>query len=220
MSKVTLVIGNRNYSSWSFRAWLCLRKCDVDFDERVLPLDTPEFEQEIGAYSPSRKVPVLLDDELCVWDSLAICEYANERFANGRLWPEDASSRGLGRCMAAEMHSGYPNLRAQLPMNFRAVNRRLAIDPAVRSELDRIYDLWADALTCHADQGPWLLGDFSIADAMFAPVVIRLGNYGVTVPDVIEPYVQQLLSDPDVQLWREQAAQESWIVEQDEAGEG
>jgi glutathione S-transferase len=218
MIKVQLVIGNRNYSSWSFRAWLCLRKSGVQFDEVLLPLDTPEFEEKIGDYSPSRRVPVLWDDGQCIWDSLAICEYANERFAKGALWPADTYSRGFGRCLVSEMHSGLPDLRNKMPMNCRAENRSVELDAGLRCDIDRVLSLWGDSLTCHSDKGPWLLGDFSIADAMFAPVVMRFRSYGVEVPEDIQPYCAQVFSDPDVQLWREQALQESWIVEADEAG--
>ena len=218
MAELKLVMGNRNYSSWSYRAWLCLRKCEVEFEEVVLPLDTPEFQARIGEFSPTGKVPVLLHEGHCIWDSLAICEYANERFAAGRLWPQDHASRALGRSMVAEMHSGFNGLRSDLPMNFRAENRTVEISPGTRSDIDRVFALWQDSLTRHADDGPWLLGAFSIADAMFAPVVIRLGNYGISVPDTLCAYVEQHWSDPDVQRWAELAALETWVVEQDEAG--
>lgn len=219
MAEVKLVIGNRNYSSWSYRAWLCLRKCGVGFEDIVLPLDTPEFFKRIAELSPTGKVPALWHGERCVWDSLAICEYANEQFADGRLWPEDAGSRALGRSMAAEMHSGFPDLRNTMPMNFRAKNRSVDVTAATQSDIDRIFTLWSESLARHAAIGPWLLGEFSVVDAMFAPVVIRLGNYGVPVPDQLGDYVRQHWSDPDVQLWAELAAQETWVVEADEAGE-
>jgi glutathione S-transferase len=218
MSNVQLVIGNKNYSSWSFRAWLCLRKSGTDFDELLLPLDTDEFEEKIGDFSPTRKVPVLWDDGLCIWDSLAICEYANERFANGALWPSDTYSRSLGRSMVSEMHGGLTELRNKLPMNCRASERVVELDRALQADIDRVFSLWGDSLTCHVDKGPWLLGEFSIADAMFAPVVMRLRSYVVPVPDDIQRYCEHVLSDPDVQLWLEGAGQESWIVEADEAG--
>jgi glutathione S-transferase len=218
MNKVQLVIGNKNYSSWSFRAWLCLRKSGADFDEVLLPLDTAEFEEKIGDYSPTRRVPVLWDDGQCIWDSLAICEYANERFANGELWPSDTYSRGLGRSMVSEMHGGLTELRNKLPMNCRASARVVELDRALQTDIDRVFSLWGDSLTCHGDKGPWLLGKFSIADAMFAPVVMRLRSYVVPVPEDIQRYCEHVILDSDVQLWLEGALQESWIVEADEAG--
>jgi glutathione S-transferase len=218
MNKVQLVIGNKNYSSWSFRAWLCLRKSGAQFDELLLPLDTPEFEEKIGDYSPSRRVPALWDDGQCIWDSLAICEYVNERFAGGSLWPEDPLRRGLGRAMAAEMHSGFPQLRNKLPMNCRASNRIVEMDANLQADIDRVFALWGDSRVCHADKGSWLLGEFSIADAMFAPVVLRLGSYDIPVPEDIQIYCEHLRADPDVQLWIDAALKEPWVVAADEAG--
>jgi glutathione S-transferase len=218
MNKVQLVIGNQNYSSWSFRAWLCLAKSGAQFDTVVLPLDTPEFAEKIAEYSPTRRVPVLWDDGQCIWESLAICEYVNERFADGDLWPSDTYSRGLGRCMVAEMHSGLLALRSQMPMNCRATNRRVVIDSALQADIDRIFSLWGDSLACHSDKGPWLLGNFSIADAMFAPVVMRLRTYNVEIPADILPYYEQVLSDPEVVRWLDAALRETWVVEADEAG--
>jgi glutathione S-transferase len=218
MNKVQLVIGNKNYSSWSLRAWFCLRKSGASFDEVLLPLDTPEFAERIGDFSPTRRVPVLWDDGQCVWDSLAICEYVNDRFAHGRLWPEDIYSRGLGRAMAAEMHGGFFQLRDKLPMNCRVDNRFVERDSALQADIDRVFSLWGDSLACHGDKGPWLLGDVSIADAMFAPVVMRLRSYAITVPDDIKPYCDHVLADPDVKDWLEGALKETWIVEADEAG--
>ena len=219
MAPITLVLGNRTYSSWSYRAWLCLRKSGVEFEDTVLPLDTPEFSARIGDLSPTRRVPVLWHGDLCIWDSLAICEYINEQFADGRLWPADPADRALGRCMAAEMHSGFPDLRTDMPMNFRAHGRRIEITQNTRADIDRVFALWTDSLGQHAQKGPWLLGEYSIADAMFAPVVVRLRNYGVDVPAHLEPYVQQHRGRSGTRVCgRISAAAETWVVEQDEAG--
>ena len=128
MAEIRLVIGNKNYSSWSLRAWLCLRKCDVDFEEILIPLDTPEFKARISDYSPTGRVPVLWHEGREIWDSLAICEYANEAFAGGRLWPDNLASRGLGRSMVAEMHSGFMFLRSKMPMNCRALDRHVPMN--------------------------------------------------------------------------------------------
>jgi len=214
---IQLVTGNKNYSSWSLRAWLCLRKCDIDFEEILIPLDTPEFKERIGAYSPTGRVPILLHDGLAIWDSLAICEYANDRFADGHLWPVDPARRGLGRSMVAEMHSGFMDLRNKMPMNCRA-RRYVPIDDGLRRDINRICSLWESALTGHNEAGSWLLGEFSIADAMFAPVVMRFQNYGVETPEMVKRYCAHVLSDADMQAWVEEALKESWIVEADEAG--
>lgn len=211
-------MGNKNYSSWSLRAWLCLRKSGIAFEEIVLPLDSAEFKERIGEYSPTRRVPVLWDDGQCIWDSLAICEYANDNFAKGGLWPSDSYSRGWGRAIAAEMHSGFGDLRSKLPMNCRTDNRSVEIDDALQSDIDRIFSLWGDSLTSHSDDGPWLLGQFSIADAMFAPVVIRFKNYGISLPPDISAYCDHVLEDIDIVHWCEQARLETWVVEDDEAG--
>ncbi len=218
MSEVRLVIGNKNYSSWSLRAWLCLRKCGVNFEEVLLPLDTPEFQQRIIEHSPSGRVPVLWHGGRPVWDSLAICEYANETFAGGRLWPTDLSIRGLGRSMVAEMHSSFMSLRNELPMNCRALNRHVPMSESLQGDIGRVCSLWMSALSAHKNTGPWLLGDFSIADAMFAPVVMRFRNYGVQLPEPVQVYCDHLLSDIDMQAWIEEALKETWIVEADEAG--
>lgn len=218
MVKTQLVIGNCRYSSWSLRAWFCLRKSGAPFEEVLLPLDTPEFAERIAEFSPTGRVPVLWDDGQCIWDSLAICEYINERFANGALWPEDLYSRGLGRSMVAEMHAGFPELRNRMPMNFSARNRAVPMDEALTADIERMFTLWADSLACHSDKGPWLLGDVSIADAMFAPVVVRFSNYGVALPADVAAYCDHVLADEDMQAWREKAAEEPWRVEADEAG--
>ena len=219
MSALKLVIGNRNYSSWSLRAWLALKKSGAEFESVVIPLDTPEFRERIDNYSPTGRVPVLWHDGQCIWDSLAIGEYVNEQFAGGSLWPPDASSRGLGRAMAAEMHSGFADLREKMPMNCRAVHRRVPMDDALQTDIDRVWEAWSLALSRHRDIGPWLLGNYSLVDAMFAPVVLRFQTYGVEPPSGIRPYCTQVLEDPDLHEWIEAALQENWIIEQDEAGE-
>ena len=149
----TLVIGNKNYSSWSLRPWLLLRHGGVAFAEVLLPLDTPEFEREVGKWSPTRRVPVLHDQGRVVWDSLAICEYANERWLGGRGWPADLARRAVARCAAAEMHSGFGALRGQLPMNVRRVPRERHWDEAAQRDIDRVQALWRELRGAAAGQG-------------------------------------------------------------------
>jgi glutathione S-transferase len=211
-----LVCGNRNYSSWSLRAWLCLRKAGVDFETRVLPMDTAEFAAQIGALSPTRRVPVLHLGSERIWDSLAIAETVSERFAGGRLWPADMPLRALGRAMAAEMHAGFGALREALPMNCRARDRHLPIPERVLRDIDRIVALWRQALD--ASGGPWLLGEWSIADAMYAPVVLRFRAYIVALPPDARAYCAHWLQDPDLQTWCALAAEEPWVIEHEEVG--
>jgi glutathione S-transferase len=214
-----LVIGNRNYSSWSLRPWLALRKSGVVFDTEMVPLDTPEFEQRIAALSPSRRVPALWHQGQCTWDSLAICETVNELWAGLALWPEDPQARALGRSMAAEMHSGFAVLRNEMPMNIRAHGRAVADSDALQADIERVQDLWCQARERFAHEGPWLLGQYSLADAMYAPVVLRFRTYQVPGPEPVRVYCQQVLSDPDLHEWMREAQAETQRVEADEAGE-
>ncbi len=204
-----LVIGDKNLSSWSLRPWLLLRHFGVPFEELRLPLDTPEFEARIGQYSPSRRVPVLHHGDLVVWDSLAICEYANETFLGGRGWPAEARARATARSVSAEMHSGFAQLRAQLPMNCRKRVTGFVPGPEAQRDLDRVTAIWRDCRARHAAAGPYLFGAFSIADAMYAPVVLRLQSYGVPVGEVEQNYAQGLLALPALGEWLAAAERET-----------
>ncbi len=216
MGKPVLVIGNRNYSSWSLRGWLAMRKAGADFEELRLPLDTDEFAERIPDLSPTGRVPVLRDEGLVVWDSLAIAEYANERWAGGRLMPADSAARAEARAMMAEMHSGFLELRARMPMNCRAEQRRVPVDDALQADIDRVCSLWATCLDEHG--GPWLFGGFSLADVMYVPVAIRFRNYQVELPAAAHAYMATVFADPDVKSWVELGRAEPEIVEADEAG--
>ena len=218
MALPVLVIGNKNYSSWSLRAWLALRKSGADFEEHWLPLDTPEFDRVIGELSPTRRVPVLRDGDTCIWDSLAIGEYANERWAGGRLLPADLGARGRARSLCAEMHSGFEALRSAMPMNCRARGRKVPMTPELQSDIDRVIELWNEARTGSGEIGPWLLGEFSLADAMYAPVVLRFRTYGVEVPELVGAYMETMLADSDIKEWVAAGEAETEIVEADEAG--
>jgi glutathione S-transferase len=218
MSQAVLVIGNKNYSSWSLRAWLVMRKTQVAFQERRLPLDTVVFADEIGDYSPTSKVPVLWDEALCIWDSLAIAEYANERWAEGKLWPQQRGERAQARAISAEMHAGFPLLRARMPMNCRARERQVTIDAGLELEISRILSIWHECRQNAGDSGPWLYGEFSIADAMFAPVALRFHTYGIDMPAVARDFVETIMQDTDVAQWMLAAAEEIEVVEADEAG--
>jgi glutathione S-transferase len=211
-----LIMGNKNYSSWSLRPWLLLKHLGLEFAERVLPLDTPDFEREVGATSPSRRVPVLRHGELLVWDSLAICEYACE--LAGRGWPAARDARAVARAACAEMHSGFSRLRSQWPMNARATGRTTPPDSERAADIARIENLWAECRSRFGAGGPWLFGEFSVADAMYAPVVLRLRTYGQPVRDDTARYMATVLADVHLGNWLAAAAAESWVIEASEIG--
>jgi glutathione S-transferase len=211
----TLVIGNRNYSSWSLRPWLLLRVAGVAFDEVVLPLDTPQFAARIAAYGAAGRVPVLVDGDATVWDSLAICEYANERWLDGAGWPAARVPRALARSAAAEMHSGFAALRTQMPMNVRRRPDAYRWDAAADADIGRVLALWR-SLRARAADGPFLLGAFGIVDAMFAPVCVRLRGYGVVVDDAAADYMATVFALPAFKEWEAAAIAEPAVIAADE----
>ncbi len=215
--ETTLVIGNKNYSSWSLRPWLLLRNAGVGFAEVLLPLDTPEFEREVGRWSPTRRVPVLHDQGRVVWDSLAICEYANERWLAGGGWPAGLDARTAARCAAAEMHSGFQALRGQLPMNLRRTPRAPHWDAAASRDIERVQALWRQLREAFGAGGDFLCGGFGIVDAMFAPVCVRFRAYGVPMDAVATAYCDAIYALPAFREWQAAAAKETLRVEADEA---
>lgn len=216
MTRPVLHIGNRNYSSWSLRAWICLRHLGIDFDTRLLPLGTPEFRTGIAALDVAGRVPVLVHGNVRIWDSLAICEYASE-LSGGRGWPQAPEMRALARSVSAEMHSGFHALRSQMPMNIRA-RRRVPMTPELEADIRRIDLSWSRARGRHATSGPWLFGIYSIADAMYTPVALRLATYGIELSPAAAAYRDTVLSDPLLDEWITAARAEEWVVPEDEAG--
>jgi glutathione S-transferase len=216
MSDLILVIGNKNYSSWSLRPWILMTQLGVPFQEKLIQLDTPEFKDEVAEWGPSGRVPVLRDGELTVWDSLAICEYIAE--ITGRGWPKDKAARAVARSVSAEMHSGFTNLRMEWPMNARARNRRMPMTPGLEADVDRIEEIWIDCRRHFGAGGPWLFGEYSIADAMFAPVVLRFNTYGAQVSDTARWYIATALESPALQSWVRAAKEEPWVLEDSEVG--
>lgn len=217
MSELTLAIGNKNYSSWSLRPWLLMKHLGVDFREHLIQLSVDATRGEIDKQGPSGKVPVLRDGELCVWDSLAICEYIAE--LRGAGWPTDAAARAVARSVAAEMHSGFIDLRSQWPMNARARDRRTPMTPTLEADIKRVDDLWADCRRRFgAGKGPWLFGEFSVADAMYAPVVLRFNTYGAQVSPTAREYMNTVLEDRYVKEWVRAAEQEPWIIPSEDVG--
>ncbi len=211
-----IVIGNKNYSSWSLRAWLALAATGADFEEIVIPLDTPDTKAEIARHTGSGRVPVLLDDGVTVWDSLAIIEYLAERYPEAGLWSADPTIRAHQRCICAEMHSGFAALRHYYPMNIRrSVDDRPAT-PEVQADIDRICFLWREALEESSGEGPYLFGGFSAEDAMFAPVVSRFETYNVPVGDLERGYMDAILTNPLFERWAQAAKQETWTIESEE----
>jgi glutathione S-transferase len=197
---LTLVIGDKNYSSWSLRPWLVLRAFGVAFDEVRLPLDTPEFATGIARWSPSGRVPVLHRGDLVVWDSLAIAEYINEAFLDGRGWPADIAQRAVARAVSAEMHSGFQALRSQLPLNCRKRAKNFVPSAEAKRDIARIAALWREC-RASARGGEFLFGAFSIADAMYAPVVLRFQTYGIALSDVERRYADAILALPAIREW-------------------
>lgn len=198
---LTLVIGNKNLSSWSLRPWLLLRQFDIAFEERMLLLDTPRFEAEIATWSPNRRVPALHDDGLLVWDSLAICEYVNETFLEGRGWPDDAALRAQARSAVAEMHSGFAALRRQLPMDCARTPDGMRWDEDATRDIARIQALWRMLKSAHGRDGEFLCGGFGIVDAMFAPVAVRFAGYGVEMDDTARAFVDAIYALPAFREW-------------------
>ena len=209
----TLIIGNKNYSSWSLRPWLLMTEAGIPFKEVRLSLFTASFATEVGRHSPAGRVPVLVDHEagdLAVWDTLAIAEYLAERFPDKHLWPEAAADRARARSICAEMHSGFSTLRQAMPMNISADLSGLGWSIGVQDDVDRLVAMWRELLQRHG--GPLLFGRFTIADAFFAPVMSRLKTYGVALPDDIAAYRDAVLALPGMVAWSQAAAAENeWL---------
>jgi glutathione S-transferase len=213
-----LIIGNKNYSSWSLRPWLLLKAHNMKFGELRIPLNEPDSSELLKKYNPAGKVPALHDGDLIVWDSLAICEYVSEKYLAGKGWPRELNDRAEARAVSAEMHSGFHSLRSQMPMNCRAEKRQVENTPALLNDILRLEQIWGDLRQRHSEIGPWLFGQFTIADCMFAPVAFRFNTYGVTCSTLANLYVKQLLQHPMMHLWREQARAETETIRDGEVG--
>jgi glutathione S-transferase len=212
------IIGNKNYTSWSLRAWLLLREAGIDFEEYRIVLDVESTAAQLAEHSPSATVPVLELGELVVWDSIAFAETVAERWPDAQLWPADADARAFARSICAEMHSGFVQIRRCMPMNCRAMGRKVPLPDELTTEIDRIIEIWS---ICHrrynGDNG-WLFGDFSVADAMFAPVVLRFRTYGINLPESALHYPRRLLESKAMQDWLAAAETETEVIELDEKG--
>ncbi len=213
-----LIIGNKNYSSWSLRPWLLLSHFNLAFEEIRIPLDSPEFTTTLSQYSAAGKVPVLQDKGVEIWDSLAICEYVSEQYLSGKGWPVDPLARAQARSASAEMHSSFMAIRSSMPMNCRS-SRVITISPEMRMEIDRVDQLWSQLRNNYGTNGDFLFGEFSIADCMFAPMASRFNTYRPELSETSQNYVKSVINNPAMQQWYTQAAQETEVLEREEAGQ-
>lgn len=212
-----LTLGNKNYSSWSLRPWLLLKHFDIGFTEDVVPLCTTTTQQTLMSLSGSSKVPVLKDKAITVWDSLAICEHINDHYLNGKGWPEVSTMRSLARSYASEMHSGFTNLRNEMPMNCRAKGIKIKMTQGLENDIQRINELWSIENGSNRSEG-WLFGEFSIVDCMFAPVAFRFETYGVSLNETATIYKNKLLQHTAMQEWLAQSNVEPYVIQKAELG--
>ncbi len=209
-----LVIGNKNYSSWSLRPWFLMKVLNVEFEEQWVSLNNDNLRQALGEFSPSSRVPVLFDGDFAVWDTLAICEYLNEKYLGGDGWPQDIEERTRARSIVCEMHSGFTAVRGELPMNIRA-KRKVNLSQAALNDIQRIDDIWSAA----NEHSGWLFESFSITDAFFAPVALRFAGYNISISERAKQYQQKILNHPALQQWLIDAKAETEVMASDEAGE-
>jgi glutathione S-transferase len=209
-----LIIGNKNYSSWSFRPWIGMKAVGIAFEERVISLNDPEFKRAIAPVSQNGKVPALDDDGVHVWESLAILEYLAEKFPHAGLWPADPSARAHARAVAAEMHGGFAALRGECPMNFWRPVKRRELSADTLADVARIDAMWSECRLRYG--GPFLFGAFGAADAMYAPVVSRFYTYAVEVGERSRAYMDAVMALPAWREWKEAALKEPWILPYDE----
>jgi glutathione S-transferase len=212
VSQFTVIMGNKNYSSWSMRPWLVLKHLGLPFDEIVVPLYHGDYRRHLLRYSPSVKVPVLKHGEYAVWDSLAICEYLSDIFPDRHLWPADLHARAYARSISSEMHSGFQSLRQHMPMNCRLSRPGYGRTPDVYRDIERIVAIWTECRKRFIAKGAFLFGAFSIADAMYAPVVSRFNTYGVTLDGVAQDYVNTITNLPSIKEWYDAAQKEPYSI--------
>jgi glutathione S-transferase len=213
---LTLVIGNKNYSSWSLRPWIAMRVAKIPFDEVLIPLYEPGSREKVQAYSPAGKVPILIDDGTPIWESLAILEYLAERFPDAGLWPDDARARAHARAIASEMHAGFAPLRRHCPMNMWRPPKPRDLPAEATDNVRRIDAIWTDCRAHFGAGGPFLFGAFSAADAMYAPIVSRFSTYAMDVSAASRAYMQAVMALAAWQEWTAAALTESWVMQGNE----
>jgi glutathione S-transferase len=214
MTDTTLIIGNKNYSSWSLRGWLAVKTSGLTFEEKIVPLFEDNHAETMARETPASKVPVLIHNGYTIWESLAIAEYVAELKPEAKMWPDDAGSRAEARSIACEMLSGFTGLRSQYHMNCRKIISNTEPTDACKADIARIQKIWQDCLTKHG--GPFLFGEFSIADIMYAPVVSRFKTYQVQADETIQAYMDAILGLSAMQEWYAAAEVETWVIEEEE----
>jgi glutathione S-transferase len=213
---LTLIIGNKNYSSWSFRPWIAMRAANIPFDEVVISLDAADFKSRVSTHSGTGKVPVLIDGNIKIWESLAILEYLAEIFPEAKLWPADPAARAHARTVASEMHAGFVPLRRHCPMNMWYPPKKRELPDDVIENVKRIDAIWTDCRARFGAGGPYLFGAFGAADAMYAPVVSRLHSYAIDVGEAARTYMTAMMALPAWAEWRAAALKEPWVLPHDE----
>jgi glutathione S-transferase len=207
-----LVIGNKNYSSWSFRPWIAMKVAGIPFDEEVISLYVEGSREQILKHSPAGKVPILIDGDIHVWESLAILEYLADKFPNTGFWPADKAARAHARAIATEMHNGFPAVREECGMSFWRPPAKRALSANAQANITRVQEIWTDAREKYGAGGPFLFGKFSAADAMYAPVVQRFIAYGIDGSAPVTAYMQAMTVLPAWQDWRRAALRETWVI--------
>ena len=216
MAAITIILGNKAYSSWSLRGWLMLTQTGVPFEEIVIPLDRPDSHRRILEHSPSGRVPALKVDGLLIWDTLAIAEFLNERFPDANIWPAGTEARAQARTVSAEMHAGFATLRERLPMDLRReapAGPPSALSGDLKTEVDRVVAIWADCRARFGGTGDFLFGEFTAADAFYAPVVTRFVTYGVDLGGAAAAYRDAVMAWPAMRAWITAAKAEPWVIE-------
>ena len=216
MAKLNLIIGNKNYSSWSLRPWLAMTMAGIEFDETLILLDTPDTKKQIAEHSKAGRVPILRHGNAAIWDTLAILEYLAETFPEKNLWPRAKAARAMARAVSNEMHAGFSSLRNACPMNLRRPQKPVMLNDATRADIARIEEIWRDCRKIYGKGGKFLFGRFCNADAMFAPVVTRFETYAIPVAKDSRDYMDAVMATKAFQKWKSAALKETWIVAHDE----
>ena len=216
MSELMLVLGNKNYSSWSLRPWIFMRHFQLPFTEKMVWLFKDTTRDALEEYNSGHKVPVLRDGDMTVWDSLSILEYVSERYLQNRGWPADMQARAVARSISAEMHSSYVNLRNELPMNCRKKFSNIKLSGMALNDVERVTSIWRDCRREYGRAGKWLFGEFSAADAMFAPVALRFSGYSIDLGKVEQDYVDCVLEHPAIVEWIASGVAETEVIAEDE----
>ena len=216
MDTPILVIGNKNYSSWSLRPWIFMKQNNIAFTEKRIALFSETTDEELSEYRSDNKVPVLKDNDLLVWDSLSILEYLSEKYLKSTGWPLDPAARAVARSVSSEMHSSFLNVRTELPMNCRKKFQNIQLSPEAEREVERIKTLWQQCRSQFGSNGEWLFGKYSIADAMFAPIALRFEGYGIHLGGVEKSYINSVLNQPGIIEWINASKTETEIISADE----